>query len=114
MFSEYNLWVPSRSVRCPELIEAFERARSRRLIAKERPNRERKQRLHIGCTICIEEFDVVDDITALACGHTFHHHCLLQWLDTSDHCSMCRVEVNEDRMIKAIVLAMFLINNYRF
>ncbi|XP_061372212.1 uncharacterized protein LOC133314716 [Gastrolobium bilobum] len=48
------------------------------------------------CTICLEEFDVSgdndDDVAASAmpCDHVFHQQCIVQWLQTSHVCPLCR------------------------
>ncbi|XP_061339415.1 uncharacterized protein LOC133286059 [Gastrolobium bilobum] len=47
------------------------------------------------CTICMEKFDVSgdsDDVAASAmpCDHVFHQQCIVQWLQTSHVCPLCR------------------------
>ncbi|XP_061357257.1 uncharacterized protein LOC133301624 [Gastrolobium bilobum] len=47
------------------------------------------------CTICMEEFDVSDDnegkeVSAMPCDHVFHQQCIVQWLQTSHMCPLCR------------------------
>ncbi|KAK7260235.1 hypothetical protein RIF29_26116 [Crotalaria pallida] len=48
------------------------------------------------CSICMSEDDEDDDdkeeveFSAMPCGHGFHHRCIVQWLNTSHMCPICR------------------------
>ncbi|KAL5711478.1 hypothetical protein ACHQM5_021928 [Ranunculus cassubicifolius] len=47
------------------------------------------------CPICFNDFDVSlatpkDRITRLPCSHHYHLHCIVQWLQRSHFCPMCR------------------------
>ncbi|XP_058776959.1 E3 ubiquitin-protein ligase RING1-like [Vicia villosa] len=50
------------------------------------------------CSICMEKFhddlkeDDSDDVkvSTMACGHIFHYNCIVQWLQTSHVCPLCR------------------------
>ncbi|XP_004306379.1 PREDICTED: uncharacterized protein LOC101305399 [Fragaria vesca subsp. vesca] len=46
------------------------------------------------CAICLEDFDVLDQqelpITGLPCQHHFHVHCIVQCLEISHLCPLCR------------------------
>uniref|UniRef100_A0A0E0F2L5 RING-type domain-containing protein n=1 Tax=Oryza meridionalis TaxID=40149 RepID=A0A0E0F2L5_9ORYZ len=44
------------------------------------------------CVICIEDYEVGDDISVMPCsyGHSFHHACLADWLARSRFCPLCR------------------------
>ena len=35
------------------------------------------------CPICFDQFDELENISACACGHTFHHDCILEWAQKS-------------------------------
>ncbi|OIW10481.1 hypothetical protein TanjilG_00419 [Lupinus angustifolius] len=58
------------------------------------------------CQICLEKFygEKEDDddveITAMPCGHVFHHHCIIQWLQTSHMCPLCRSPLSTDNKRK--------------
>ncbi|GJP77863.1 hypothetical protein CLOP_g8197 [Closterium sp. NIES-67] len=46
-----------------------------------------------GCSICYEEFVAEDSLQVVVeCGHVFHTHCLLQWLEgkARGSCPFCR------------------------
>lgn len=53
------------------------------------------------CIICQELFENSDDqvISAISCGHTFHSHCLNQWLENGRTCPSCRVQVDKRKII---------------
>ncbi|PRQ45076.1 putative transcription factor C2H2 family [Rosa chinensis] len=48
------------------------------------------------CVICLEDFAAFVDyqqkepITRLPCGHHYHVHCIVQWLEFSHLCPLCR------------------------
>uniref|UniRef100_A0A0E0MCH1 RING-type domain-containing protein n=1 Tax=Oryza punctata TaxID=4537 RepID=A0A0E0MCH1_ORYPU len=44
------------------------------------------------CVICIEDYEVGDDISVMPCsyGHSFHQTCLADWLARSRFCPLCR------------------------
>uniref|UniRef100_J3N615 RING-type domain-containing protein n=1 Tax=Oryza brachyantha TaxID=4533 RepID=J3N615_ORYBR len=44
------------------------------------------------CVICIEEFEVGDDLSTMPCphGHRFHEKCLAKWLARRRSCPLCR------------------------
>ncbi len=55
--------------------------------------------IHQFCSICLETYcDNDDDCSSLfqrqylvVCKHSFHHHCIQQWLEHNDSCPICRV-----------------------
>ncbi|CAK8579665.1 unnamed protein product [Lathyrus sativus] len=47
----------------------------------------------ICCSICMDEFDDVDEtskICRMPCSHVFHEQCIVKWLQTSNTCPLCR------------------------
>ncbi|CAI8592397.1 unnamed protein product [Vicia faba] len=51
------------------------------------------------CSICLKKFhdDLEEDgdsddvkVSTMACGHIFHYNCIVQWLQTSHVCPLCR------------------------
>uniref|UniRef100_UPI00358DE7A8 E3 ubiquitin-protein ligase RNF103 n=1 Tax=Myxine glutinosa TaxID=7769 RepID=UPI00358DE7A8 len=52
------------------------------------------------CVICLELFSCGCQITALPCGHAFHHQCILRWLYNSRHCCpICRHPAYQARSV---------------
>nr|XP_015619142.1 RING-H2 finger protein ATL74 [Oryza sativa Japonica Group] len=45
-----------------------------------------------GCVICMEEFVAGDEVCAIPCAgnHSFHHHCITEWLGCSNVCPLGR------------------------
>mmetsp|Transcript_10512 Transcript_10512/g.20410 ORF Transcript_10512/g.20410 Transcript_10512/m.20410 type:complete len:285 (+) Transcript_10512:1-855(+) len=35
------------------------------------------------CTVCVDEMLHGQEVTTLPCGHTFHHSCVTEWLNTN-------------------------------
>lgn len=58
--------------------------------------------MHITCVICSDLFTGCDDETVFAtpCGHLFHHHCLIEWLERSKTCPQCRRKTSEKTIIR--------------
>lgn len=46
------------------------------------------------CPICQESLRITS-ISALACGHTFHFECIVQWLERSKTCPSCRRAIGD-------------------
>ncbi|CAG7878575.1 unnamed protein product [Brassica rapa] len=42
------------------------------------------------CPICWEEFGTELDINSLSCYHTYHHHCISNWVEKTLTCPYCR------------------------
>ncbi|XP_012525580.1 E3 ubiquitin-protein ligase TRAIP [Monomorium pharaonis] len=57
--------------------------------------------MKILCVICHDLLIPSEDISFIRCGHVFHYHCLLQWLDRSRTCPQCRDRATENRIHKA-------------
>jgi len=45
------------------------------------------------CTICLERFSPRQLCITLPCNHTFHTHCITEWLNKELTCPNCRVEI---------------------
>uniref|UniRef100_A0A0E0MJM3 RING-type domain-containing protein n=1 Tax=Oryza punctata TaxID=4537 RepID=A0A0E0MJM3_ORYPU len=45
-----------------------------------------------GCVICMEEFVAGDEVCVMPCSgnHSFHRHCITEWLGRSNVCPLCR------------------------
>uniref|UniRef100_A0A1B0BMB2 RING-type domain-containing protein n=1 Tax=Glossina palpalis gambiensis TaxID=67801 RepID=A0A1B0BMB2_9MUSC len=47
------------------------------------------------CAICLDDFELHDNVRVLACRHEFHTHCLNPWLKMNPTCPLCRIFVRE-------------------
>ncbi|KAM5549010.1 hypothetical protein ABKV19_000431 [Rosa sericea] len=45
------------------------------------------------CSICMEEFAVLDDVFCTPCWHMFHDKCIVRWLGEKLHCPLCRFQM---------------------
>lgn len=45
------------------------------------------------CSICQEEYEEDDEMGKLDCGHSYHIHCIKQWLVQKNACPVCKTEV---------------------
>lgn len=48
------------------------------------------------CSICLEKYKITDIIKELPCQHFFHKKCLLQWLNKSDFCPLCKTDLKKE------------------
>jgi len=42
------------------------------------------------CSICLESFVISDKSITLRCGHKYHTHCIIDWLQRDNICPLCR------------------------
>jgi hypothetical protein len=45
---------------------------------------------NVECSICYDSFQVGDFKTDIACHHSFHYKCIVQWGSNSSSCPLCR------------------------
>ena len=45
------------------------------------------------CTICLDNFQILDNIINLSCLHMFHENCIKKWLNENNFCPICKKEV---------------------
>ncbi|KAG1327609.1 E3 ubiquitin-protein ligase RNF181-like [Cocos nucifera] len=48
------------------------------------------------CVICLMEFDAQAEVSKMPCSHAFHSRCIIQWLETSHVCPICRSQMPTD------------------
>ena len=48
------------------------------------------------CNICLEEFQVGDEMRTTACAHTYHKQCLDRWLSQVGSCPICKTEITNN------------------
>ncbi|XP_065224120.1 E3 ubiquitin-protein ligase TRAIP-like isoform X1 [Planococcus citri] len=66
-----------------------------------------KMNVLISCTICQEDLFTGEDdesISSTNCGHVYHSHCLLQWMERSKTCPYCRTVLENDGVFKLNLL----------
>ena len=54
----------------------------------------------IYCSICLESFTSISDISTTPCGHVFHTGCITKWLTENSNCSHCRKPCKIQQIIK--------------
>ena len=54
----------------------------------------------IYCSICLESFTSISDISTTPCGHVFHTGCITKWLNKNSNCSHCRKPCKIQQIIK--------------
>jgi len=47
------------------------------------------------CSVCLEGFEVSQNVMTLDCGHTFHSSCILNWFDQKNYCPLCKHKVGQ-------------------
>ena len=45
------------------------------------------------CIICLSEFEIGDQVSALPCAHVFHTECIASWLKKHCQCPVCKFEI---------------------
>ena len=51
------------------------------------------------CVICMETYEINDDVKTLPCFHIFHKDCIDQWLKSGkDTCPICKTKVNSNNL----------------
>lgn len=45
------------------------------------------------CMICLEEFEARAEVSKMPCSHAFHTRCIIQWLEMSNICPICRSQM---------------------
>ncbi|CAG9325593.1 unnamed protein product [Blepharisma stoltei] len=45
------------------------------------------------CTVCMEDFEVNEQVYMLPCNHVFHQDCILEWLKRSTKCPLCNLNI---------------------
>lgn len=73
-----------------------------------------KEQIYDGCVICLEEFNKNEKIRVLvSCQHSFHGHCINEWLLVHRSCPICRLSVFgfcgywKEMFIMSILLMLF-------
>nr|CAB3492741.1 unnamed protein product [Digitaria exilis] len=47
----------------------------------------------LGCSVCLEDFEMGTEAKQMPCHHKFHSHCILPWLELHSSCPVCRFQL---------------------
>lgn len=53
-----------------------------------------KDRDHLSCRVCFEEYKDNEDLRVLPCFHRFHKDCIDAWLEKKKLCPLCNTSVD--------------------
>ena len=59
---------------------------------------EKKEGDNNNCIICLADFEIGDNVTSLPCLHVFHTDCIKNWLESKNHCPICKLEITADSL----------------
>ncbi|KAM7469880.1 hypothetical protein LguiA_008063 [Lonicera macranthoides] len=48
------------------------------------------------CSVCLEEFEVGSEVACMPCSHYYHTGCIIEWLEKSNMCPLCRFQMPVD------------------
>lgn len=60
------------------------------------------EQLQGSCAICFEDLRQSDKISALVCGHIYHHGCIAQWIAAKRQCPSCRRNVPKNGFVEKL------------
>lgn len=47
------------------------------------------------CSVCCDELRGETEVRRLPCGHVFHKSCILEWLQLTNSCPLCRAKLEQ-------------------
>ena len=111
-FSEFNSWHAQSYLRCPDLVEEYERIAALGAVPyvlEVVPPEEPRQSLHMTCTICYEDLEIADLIWGLQCDHLYHGNCISKWLRDRGFCQFCRKKSADNQTIRNMKFVCFFL-----
>lgn len=54
------------------------------------------------CSICFEDLRQSDKVSAIVCGHIYHHGCISQWMAAKKQCPSCRRSVPKNGFVEKL------------
>lgn len=50
----------------------------------------------VQCSVCLDDFEVGNEVKEMPCKHMFHDKCIIPWLELHSTCPVCRYELPSD------------------
>ena len=47
------------------------------------------------CNICLEPYEIGDELRTIPCMHKFHKNCIDKWLRSNATCPVCKCSIND-------------------
>ena len=69
---------------------------------KEIRNQENSNNNNNKCVICLSEFELGDQVSALPCAHVFHTECIASWIKKHCQCPVCKFNVTLKTLIGGV------------
>ena len=60
--------------------------------------KEKKDGDNNNCIVCLNDFEIGDKVTSLPCLHMFHTDCIKNWLQSKNHCPICKYSITEESL----------------
>ena len=60
--------------------------------------KEKKEGENNNCIICLNDFEIGDNVTSLPCLHVYHTDCIKSWLKSKNHCPICKYTISEESL----------------
>ena len=57
---------------------------------------ELKKNCLLECSVCKDQFEILQKIKKIPCNHHFHEDCIMPWLKERNSCPVCRFELPTD------------------
>ena len=54
------------------------------------------------CVICLSDFEIGDQVSALPCAHVFHTECIISWLRKHCQCPVCKFNITLKSLIGGV------------
>ncbi|VDN05700.1 unnamed protein product [Thelazia callipaeda] len=54
------------------------------------------------CTVCLNNFEMNEEVRALRCSHVFHVVCIDRWLVYNKKCPVCRLEMDKTNGLSSV------------
>lgn len=51
---------------------------------------------NLGCSVCLDDFEIGSEAKEMPCKHKFHSGCILPWLELHSSCPLCRFQMPAD------------------